>query len=141
MEAGYFNGTSWAVITPAGGVAAMGTATARQVYATTTNFGTMVVSNVGGLLSIVTGTPNLNTDIYSVKLMPNMVQNQTILRVNSRKAMNVEWAITDVQGRVVMKFSKAVLAGQNDISLKLGRLASGSYQVVGYTDKGTTNVV
>jgi hypothetical protein len=58
----------------------------------------------------------------------------------SRRAMNVEWSITDIQGRVVMKFNRGVLAGQNDIPLKLGHLANGTYQVVGYTDKGTTSV-
>jgi hypothetical protein len=34
-----------------------------------------------------------------------------------------------------------VLAGQNDFNLQLGRLATGSYQIVGYSDKGVTNVV
>ena len=55
--------------------------------------------------------------------------------------MNVEWVVTDMQGRVVMKFSKPVLAGQNDINLKLGHLANGTYQIVGFSDKGITNVV
>jgi hypothetical protein len=141
MEVGYFNGTAWVVTTPAGGTQAMGSSAARQVYTTTSNLGTMVVSNVGGLLNVVTGTPNLNTDIFSVKLLPNLVINQATLRVNSRRAMNIEWMITDLQGRMIMKFDKPILAGQNDINLKLGHLAAGSYQIVGYTDKGTTNVV
>ena len=141
MEVGYFNGTTWVVTTPTGGTPATGTPAARQVYTTTSNLGTMVVSNVGGLLNIVTGTPNLNTDIFSVKLLPNLVNNQSTLRVNSRRAMNVEWSIMDLQGKHVMKFTHPILAGQNDINLKLGHLASGSYQLVGYTEKGTTGVV
>jgi subtilisin-like proprotein convertase family protein len=143
MEAGYYSGTAWTITTGNGGTAAMGTAAARLVYTTSQNFGTgaWVVANVGGLTGIVTGTPNLNSDIYSAKLLPNLVDNQAILRVMSRRAMNIEWMITDIQGRVVMKFNKSILAGQNDINLKLGHLASGTYQVVGYTDKGTTNVI
>jgi hypothetical protein len=141
MEAGYFNGSSWLVTTPAGGVIAMGSPTARQVYNTTSNFGTMVVSNVGGLLNVVTGMPNVDTDIFQAKMLPNIVNNQSILRVNSGRAMNVEWVITDLQGRMIMKFNRSILAGENDISLKLGHLASGSYQIVGYTGKGTTEVI
>jgi hypothetical protein len=141
MEAGYFNGSSWVVTTPAGGVVPFGVATARQTYTTSSNFGPMVVSNVGGILSIVTGAPTLNTDLFSVKLMPTLVNDQTLLRVMSRRAMHVEWAVTDLQGRLVMKFNRSILAGQNDITLKLGHLASGTYQIVGYTDKGTTNVI
>jgi hypothetical protein len=143
MEVGYYSGTAWTITTGNGGTAAMGTATARLVYTTSQNFGTgaWVVANVGALTGIVTGTPNLNTDIYSAKLLPNLVNNQAILRVMSRRSMNIEWMVTDIQGRVVMKFNKPILAGQNDINLKLGHLASGTYQVVGYTDKGTTNVI
>jgi hypothetical protein len=74
-------------------------------------------------------------------MLPNIVNNQSILRVNSRRAMKVEWTITDMQGRVVMKLNRSILSGQNDIVLKLGHLASGSYQVIGYTDKGTTEVI
>jgi trimeric autotransporter adhesin len=143
MEAGYYSGTAWTVTTGNGGTAAMGTSTARLVYTTSQNFGTgaWVVSNIGGITGIVTGTPNLNSDIFSARLLPNIVNNQAILRVMSRRAMNVEWAVTDLQGRVVMKFSKPILAGQNDINLKLGQLAGGTYQIVGYTDKGTTKVI
>src|SRR5205085_4554497 len=137
------SGTAWTITTGVGGTTAMGTSTARLVYTSSSNFGTgaWVVSNIGGLTGIVTGTPNLNSDIYSAKLLPNIVDNQAILRIMSRRAMNVEWMVTDIQGRIVMKFSKPILAGQNDINVKLGQLASGTYQIVGYTDKGTTNVI
>jgi subtilisin-like proprotein convertase family protein len=140
MEIGYYNGTAWVLTTPAGGAAPTGTATNRLVATTSKTFGTMVVSNTGGVL-FPTGTPNLDADIYSVKLMPNVIDQQGVLRVMSRRAMNVEWTVTDIQGRVVMKFSHGVLAGQNDMNLKLGHLAIGSYQIVGYTDKGLTNVI
>lgn len=140
MEIGYYNGTTWVTTTPAGGVTPTGTAAARQVYTTSRNFGTMVVANIGGI-NTPTATPNLDADIYNVKLLPNIVNQQAILRVMSRRAMNVEWSITDLQGRVVMKLNHPILAGQNDISLKLGHLANGTYQVIGYTSKGTTNVI
>jgi subtilisin-like proprotein convertase family protein len=140
MEVGYYNGTAWVLATPSGGSMPMGTATARLVYTTSKNFGTMVVANIGGLLTPL-ATPNLNADIYSVRLLPNIVKQQSVLRVFTRRAMNVEWNVTDLQGRVIMKFNRGILAGQNDIPLDLGRLATGTYQIVGYTDKGITNVV
>jgi subtilisin-like proprotein convertase family protein len=140
MEIGSLTGTTWTIVTPAGGVLPAGTATQRTAFTTSRSFGTMVVANVGGVLT-PTGTPNLDADIYSVKLMPNLVNEQSTLRVMSRRSMNVDWTVTDIQGRIVMKFSHGVMAGQNDMTLRLGHLATGSYQVVGYTDKGATNVI
>jgi len=140
MEAGYYNGTAWTITTPAGGTPASGSPTARQLFTYTRSFGQHAVSSFGGIF-FPTGTPNIDADLYSVKLLPNIVNNESVLRVMSRRAMNVEWIVTDMQGRVVMKFNRPVLAGQNDINLKLGHLANGSYQITGYSDKGVTNVV
>jgi hypothetical protein len=53
----------------------------------------------------------------------------------------VSWQITDANGRVVMTLSKSLLSGGNDITLQLGHLSSGIYQVAGYMEKGKTQVL
>jgi subtilisin-like proprotein convertase family protein len=137
MEAGVYNGTNWLTVTPAGGVAPIGTATARVVGFQTVSFGPTILSNLGGI-SFPTAVSNIDADITSVVLMPNVVENNTVLRIHVRRTMKITWSIVDANGRVVMLFSKQVYAGQNDIPLSLGKLAGGTYQLVGSTDKGKT---
>ena len=68
--------------------------------------------------------------------MPNKVESNTVLRVKSNKTTKIDWQLIDSRGRIVMLFTQNVLAGKNDLPLKLGTLASGVYQLAGATDKG-----
>jgi hypothetical protein len=140
MQAGVSNGTNWLIQTPAAGTPPSGTGTGRVVGFQTQVFGVMVVGNLGGI-TFPTATSNVDADVPSVVLMPNVVDNMALLRVKTRRTTTVNWTVIDGNGRVVMAFSKQVLAGQNDIQLSLGKLAAGSYQLLGTTEKGRVEAV
>ncbi|HEY0354642.1 MAG TPA: hypothetical protein VGC29_00480, partial [Flavisolibacter sp.] len=140
MQVGVSNGTSWLIATPAAGVAPTGTASGRVVGFQTVSFGPMVVSNIGGI-NFPTAVNNVDADVTGIMLMPNIVNDMTVLRVKTLRTTRVDWTVIDGNGRVVMAFSKQVFAGQNDIQLSLGRLAAGSYQLVGQTSKGKVQSV
>lgn len=140
MEAAVHNGTTWNVVSPATGVTPSGTPTDRQVGISTTQFGPTVIGNFGAI-TFPTATANVDADVTSMVMMPNVVNNQSVLRVHVRRTMAINWSVVDANGRIVMSFSKQMLAGQNDIQLVLGHLAGGAYQIVGSTEKGKTGVV
>jgi hypothetical protein len=140
MEAGVNNGTAWVLASGVNGLVPVGTTTARQVTLQTTAFGPMAVWSPGAF-SFPTAVVNVDADVSGMVLMPSVVSSSTVLRVEARRAMKVSWQITDANGRVVMTLSKSLLSGRNDITLQLGHLSSGVYQVVGYTDKGKTQVL
>jgi hypothetical protein len=140
MEAAVHNGTQWSVISPAGGITPSGTASARQVGISTTLFGPTIIGNIGTLTNPL-ATPNVDADINSLVLMPNVVNQSSVLRVQSRRSMKITWSIIDAQGRVVMQFRNQVYAGQTDLSLQFGSLAAGNYYMIGNTDKGKTRLL
>jgi hypothetical protein len=141
MEVGVHNGTNWNIVSGSGGITPIGTATARQVTVTTTLFGPTVMANLGGV-SVLTAIPNIDIDIAGVTLMPNVVNgSNTVMRVNVRRAMRIDWTVIDAKGRVVMAFAKQYQAGQNDMTLDLSRLSGGTYFITGFTQKGKTPLV
>ncbi len=140
MEAGVATATNWMIATQAGGLAPTGTAAGRLLGFQTISFGPMVLANIGGI-NFPTAVPNVDADVTSVVLMPNVVNDLALLRVKTQRTTKVEWTVVDGNGRVVMAFSRQVFAGQNDIQLHLGRLAAGTYQLVGTTEKGRVQAV
>ncbi|HEY0356458.1 MAG TPA: hypothetical protein VGC29_09650, partial [Flavisolibacter sp.] len=140
MEAAVHNGTTWTVVSPATGVTPSGTPTDRQVGINTTVFGPTAIGNFGAI-TFPTATANVDADVTSMVMMPNIVRDQTVLRVNVRRTMKINWSVVDANGRIIMTFTKQVLSGQNDIQLLLGHLAQGAYQIVGSTEKGKTGVL
>jgi PKD repeat protein len=95
------------------------------------------------LVSVTTCTalPAVDENISGVRIMPNLVSSDAVLRVVASRSSNISWSISDEQGRVVMKFNRMATAGQNDINLSLSRLPSGIYQLNGLTSKGVTETV
>jgi trimeric autotransporter adhesin len=83
-----------------------------------------------------TSVPNINADVTSAMLMPNVAHSNTRLHIVSRRAMRTDWTITDAKGNVVMQFTRSVTAGVNDITIQLENLAAGMYQLTGHTSKG-----
>jgi hypothetical protein len=94
---------------------------------------TLTVNTGGGC---VTAVPNIDPDVTTLILMPNVVHENTVLRIKAQRPMNVNWSVVDAQGRVVMTFSQKLGSGQTDKSLQLGRLAAGIYYLQGTTEKG-----
>ncbi|RYF47668.1 MAG: T9SS type A sorting domain-containing protein, partial [Cytophagaceae bacterium] len=136
MEAGVHN-SNWILTTAAGGVAATGTSALRSVTTTTTgtNFGPMVVGNVGSIL-LVTAVPTIDADVTLLQLLPNVVAQNTVLRVAVRRTLQSQWVLTDAQGRVVRSFRQSLTVGTNDLRLSLGDLAAGTYFLQGSSSKG-----
>lgn len=137
MEVGLHNGTNWSVISAPAGIAPTGSAGARVINFTTTQSGAFVLSNVGG----TTAVPVIDADITSATLMPNVVNGRSVLRVNVRRAMKIDWAVTDMNGRVVLRFVQQLMPGQTDLPLQLANLANGTYQLYGFTNKGKTQLL
>ncbi|HEY0751036.1 MAG TPA: immunoglobulin domain-containing protein, partial [Chitinophagaceae bacterium] len=137
MEVGLHNGTNWSVISAPAGVAPTGNAGARVINFASTQSGAFVLSNVGG----TTAVPVIDADITSATLMPNVVNGRSVLRVNVRRAMKIDWAVTDMNGRVIMRFVQQLMPGQTDLPLQLGNLANGTYQLYGFTNKGKTQLL
>jgi hypothetical protein len=62
--------------------------------------------------------------------MPNVVRNQSQLRIVVKKSMKIDYVVTDATGNIVLRFSRQAVAGANDVPLALTNLAAGTYQVV-----------
>lgn len=129
-----------------------GTTNTYTVPVTAANAGTYTVVVTGACGAVTsnnavltvqncTSVPNVDADVTSMTLMPNLVHDMTTLRVVSTRTMKMNWNIVDAQGKVVLTISRQVMAGKNDIALYLGQLSSGTYHLQGATEKGTTNVL
>jgi uncharacterized protein GlcG (DUF336 family) len=77
-----------------------------------------------------TGIPSVNADITSASIMPALAHNFTKVRIVVRREMRTEWVMTDVNGRIILKFTRQLNAGSNELYLELTKIASGTYQVV-----------
>jgi|GEM_PF-6493586 len=136
LEAGVYNGNSWTIQTPAGGVAPAGTASSRSITFSTSTFGPMVVGNLGSIL-LVTSAPRIDADVTSAQLLPNVVLQDALLRVVVRRSMQTQWSIADAQGRILKVLNFTLTPGTNDLRLSLGDLPSGSYFLKGSSSKGS----
>ncbi|RYZ24269.1 MAG: PKD domain-containing protein [Chitinophagaceae bacterium] len=140
MEIGSHNGTAWTIVSPNGGVAATGTAAGRSVTTTTNAFGAMVVGNTGSIL-LVTAAPTLDADVTSVQLLPTVVENSSLLRIQVRRTMSSDWVITDARGSVVRRLKLQLTPGTNDLRLHVTGLASGVYFLKGSSAKGSLGTI
>lgn len=68
-----------------------------------------------------------------VGMAPNPVVNKTVMSVASATATDMTIVVTDVTGKKVATRSIKLVAGSNQVTLDFSNLASGSYQVTGYT--------
>ena len=140
MQVGAHNGTTWSVVSPASGLIPVGSSTDRRVTVSTTSFGPMVVTNIGGI-NIPTSLPGIDQDVTKTVLMPNLVRSQTVLRVKTTRSTRIDWMVVDMQGRVMMTFYRQVPAGTTDIPLDFSRFANGQYLMAGFTSKGKLEVL
>ncbi len=68
-----------------------------------------------------------------VGMTPNPVINKTVLSIASATATNMTIVVTDITGKKVATRSIKLVAGSNQVILDFSNLASGSYQVTGYS--------
>jgi len=96
-----------------------------------------VTSDVVSLtVTACTSVPNVDQTISAAQLLPNVINHSAVLRVTATRIAKVNWTVTDMNGRVVMKFDQSVNVGINDLQLQLGHLAGGMYQLSGTTANG-----
>jgi hypothetical protein len=119
-----------------------GTANAGS-YTVAVTGGCGALTSAAAVLTVNTAgnCTNLNANITSVQLLPNRVQQQTTIRVKADKAMNIEWRVTDDQGKTVMLFRQSVTQGINQYTLTVSGLAAGNYYLTGRTPEGGTGVI
>jgi len=87
-----------------------------------------------------TAVRDLDKSISSVLLMPNLVSNNSTLRVLAHHSKMITWTMVDMEGKVMMTFEQQVSPGQNDFQLNLTHLPPGTYQIIGQTTKGRTGI-
>jgi hypothetical protein len=134
MDAGAYNGVTWALISPTGGVMPTGTSSARQVTFSTTLLGSIVVTNQGMLKAAV--------HEFNVQLLPTLVTGSSaMLKISSPRAMTINWAVLDATGKLVKKFTTSLSAGINDVNVSLSALASGVYTLYGVGDDGRKQTI
>jgi hypothetical protein len=74
-------------------------------------------------------------------LMPNPVKATAILSVISAEKTILQVVVSDLAGRQLSKQQVILVAGSNQVPLRLGNLSAGTYQVTGITAGGTTTTV
>jgi len=87
-----------------------------------------------------TAVADLDESISSVVLMPNLVNSNSTLQVYAQRNSLITWRMVDMEGKEVMAFDQQVSPGQNDFQLNLTHLAPGTYQIIGQTSKGRTEM-
>ncbi|TCZ71762.1 M43 family zinc metalloprotease [Flaviaesturariibacter aridisoli] len=100
----------------------------------------LLIVNTGGACG-GTAVSSVNADVQNIVLMPNAVRNTAKLRVTVARATKIEWKVIDAAGRIVKRFTQQAPAGESTINFDGNGLATGSYQLVGDTNKGKTTTL
>lgn len=97
--------------------------------------GKVTYSSIVSLINAVKGIDVMN-------IAPNPIVNSTFnLKVSAAAKTKMDIVITDMQGRILQQQSVNLIAGFNSIPMNAGKLAAGTYQLVGNTDEGKTKVL
>jgi len=97
--------------------------------------GKITYSTIVSLINAVKGIDVMN-------IAPNPIVNSSFnLKVSAAAKINMNIVITDMQGRLLLQQSVNLAAGFNSIPMNVGKLAAGTYQLVGNTDEGKTKVL
>lgn len=134
MDAGVYNGATWALVSPQGGVTPSGTPAARLVTLSTRELGNIVLTNQGMLKAAVVE--------FNVKLMPTLVTGSSAkLRISTPRTMKISWTVLDAAGKRVKQFTTSLISGVNDIDVTLAGLANGVYTLHGIGDDGKKQTI
>lgn len=97
--------------------------------------GKITYSTIVTLINAVKGTDIMN-------IAPNPVVNGRFdLKISAAEKTQMEFIITDMQGRLLQRQAVSLIAGFNVIPMQVNKLAAGTYQLFGYTDDGRTRVL
>ncbi|HEY1200972.1 MAG TPA: hypothetical protein VGE79_08330, partial [Niastella sp.] len=134
MDAGAYNGATWALITPTGGVTPTGTSTGRLVSLSTTLLGNIVITNQGMLKQAV--------HEFTVQLLPTLVTGSSArLHISTPRTMKISWSVLDAAGKIVKRFTTSLIPGVNDVDMTLATVASGVYTLHGVGDDGKIQTI
>jgi hypothetical protein len=134
MDAGAYNGATWALISPTGGVTPTGTSTARLVSLSTTLLGNIVITNQGMLKQAV--------HEFTVQLLPTLVTGSTArLHISTPRTMKISWSVLDAAGKIVKRFTTSLIPGVNDVNMTLATSANGVYTLHGVGDDGKIQTI
>lgn len=91
--------------------------------------------------SCLTPVSSINMYITSAMLMPNVVRDNTTLKVVTRQTSNTEWTILNGSGKAVMHFSSQLFYGENKLILSLQQLPAGIYYLRGTTGNSNSQSI
>lgn len=102
------------------------------------NYYRLKVTNADGesKYSNVVALINKEKGFELISVAPNPVQHSTVLSLSSVNAGRIELSVSDINGKVVMKQSVNVIAGNNPITLNFAALAAGTYQITAINADG-----
>ncbi|MFT3981819.1 MAG: T9SS type A sorting domain-containing protein [Ferruginibacter sp.] len=103
------------------------------------NYYRLKTIDVDGKISYSNTVALLNKDkgFEIVSIAPNPVRDAAVLNVTSAQRDIMEIVITDINGKQISKQRVSLVAGNNQVSLNLGHIAAGTYQVSGLTADGS----
>jgi hypothetical protein len=78
-------------------------------------------------------------DIISV--VPTLVQSNAYVNITATASSRMDIVVTDISGRQVQKQSITLVPGSNQVTMNVGKLSPGIYQVSGYTSDGISKTV
>lgn len=88
--------------------------------------------------SKIIGLLNKESGVELLGILPNPVSNNetAILSLSAAQKTVFHFLITDMSGKQIYKDLKTLAAGDNQLTLNLPDLSSGSYVLTGFTDEG-----
>jgi hypothetical protein len=94
--------------------------------------------DIDGKVTYSTIVALLNKDkgFEMLSLMPNPAKDVAVLSVTSAVKSIMEIVVSDLSGKQISKQRVSLIAGNNQLPLNVGNLASGTYQVTGITADG-----
>lgn len=95
------------------------------------------VENHTSYSKIVLITNNISNG-EDLKIYPTRVASNATVKYLSPDSKDIQWVISNVEGKVIKKFTGKITQGENNITLKIPDLSPGQYQLRGYTLKGFT---
>jgi hypothetical protein len=81
----------------------------------------------------ITAATQVNELAESIRISPNPTQSNALIEITAKKIMKAEFELIDMNGRVLLRFSKNLVQGENKFDLSLTNLAPAVYQLRGHS--------
>jgi hypothetical protein len=84
---------------------------------------------------------NSTSGFELVGLQPTLVSKTAILNVTTAQKTKIELVVTDITGKLIQKSNNQLVQGSNQIEMNFEKIASGTYQITGYTSEGVVKTI